>query len=304
MPINLASIRNELLPGLRALTGTYDQIPREWDQMFDTGTSEMALERTAEMAYLGYAQLKTEGGNTTFDNAAGERFIWNQEHLELGLGYAITRKAIDDNLYKRQFNPANLNLMESFNQTKEFICANVFNTGNVYNTAVGGDYVSMINASHPVDGTTYSNTFTTAADLSESSLLAGQVAIRTNFVDQRGKKIYARARKLVVPPALEPVAVRLLKTQLRPGTADNDVNAIMFTGGGIKDGYLVNDYLTSTFAWFLLTNKEGLLFLTRKKFEMDMQVDFITDNLLVKGYERYSASYFNPRAVFGTFPTS
>jgi hypothetical protein len=304
MPINLSSIKNELLPGLRALTGKYDQIPREWDQIFDVGKSEMALERTVEMAYLGYAQLKTEGAATTFDNAAGERFTYNQEHSELALGYAITRKAVDDNLYKRQFNPANLNMMQSFNQTKEILGANVLNTANVYNAAVGGDGVSLLNTAHPIDGGTYSNTFSTAADLNESTLLNAMIQIRTGFLDQRGLKMYARARKLVIPPALEPTALRLIKTALRPGTADNDINAIMFTTGGLKDGYLVDDYLTSSFAWFLLTNIPGLLYLERVPFEMDMQVDFTTDNLLVKAYERFSFSYFNPRALFGTFPTS
>jgi hypothetical protein len=304
MPINLSSIKNELLPGLRALTGTYDQIPREWDQMFDVGKSEMTVERTVEMAFLGFAQLKTEGAATTFDNAAGERFVWNQEHLELALGYAITRKAVDDNLYKRQFNPANLNMMQSFNQTKEIIAANVFNTGNVFNAAVVGDGVSLFNTAHPIDTGTYSNTFATAADLNESSLYNGMIQIRTGFLDQRGLKMYARARKLVIPPALEPTAIRLVKTALRPGTADNDINAISWLTGGLKDGYLVNDYLTSPFAWFLLTNIKGLLYLERVPFEMDMQVDFTTDNLLVKAYERYSFSHFNPRAAFGTFPTS
>jgi hypothetical protein len=304
MPINLGSIKNELLPGLRALTGKYDQIPREWDQIFDVGKSEMALERTVEMAYLGYAQLKTEGAATTFDNAAGERFTYNQEHTELALGYAITRKAVDDNLYKRQFNPANLNMMQSFNQTQEILAANVLNIANVYNAQVGGDGVSLVNAAHPIDGGTYSNTFATAADLNESSLLNGMIQIRTGFLDQRGLKMYARGRKLVIPPQLEPVALRLLKTQLRPGTADNDVNAIMWTGGGLKDGYLVDDYLTSPYAWFLLTNIPGLLYLERVPFEMDMQVDFTTDNLLVKGYTRFSYSYYTPRAIFGTFPTS
>jgi hypothetical protein len=304
MPINLSSIKNELLPGLRALTGTYDQIPREWDQMFDVGKSEMALERTVEMAYLGFAQLKTEGAATTFDNAAGERFVWNQEHVEIALGYAITRKAVDDNLYKRQFNPANLNMMQSFNQTKEIVAANVFNTGNVFNAAVGGDGVSLFNTAHPIDTGTYSNTFATAADLNEASLYNGMIQIRTQFLDQRGLKMYARARKLVIPPALEPTAIRLVKTALRPGTADNDINAISWLTGGLKDGYLVNDYLTSSFAWFLLTNIKGLLYLERVPFEMDMQVDFTTDNLLCKAYERYSFSYYNPRSAFGTFPTS
>src|SRR5487761_2341721 len=137
MPIALSAIRNELLPGLRGVIGKYEMIPRIYDKMFDIGSSEMALERTSEMRYLALAQLKGEGGSTLFDEGAGERFVWNQEHMEIGLGYAITRKAIDDNLYKRQFNPSNLGLIESFAQTKEIYGANVFNTGFAVNSAIG-----------------------------------------------------------------------------------------------------------------------------------------------------------------------
>ena len=116
--------------------------------------------------------------------------------------------------------------------------------------------------------------------------------------------MFARARKLIVPPQLEPVAIRLVKTELRPGTADNDVNAIMMTAGGLPECYMVNDFLTSAYAWFLLTNIDGLSYMERIKFETDMQVDFVTDNLLVKGYERYSFGYYNWRAIYGNFPTS
>jgi hypothetical protein len=263
----------------------------------------MALERTAEMRYLGYAQLKTEGGQTRFDNGAGERYIYNQEHTEIGLGYAITRKAIDDNLYKTQFHPSNLGLIESFHQTKEIFGANILNTGTVYNSAVGGDGQALYSTAHPIDGGTVANMPVTQQDLNEGSLLNSMIGVRTNFRDQAGLKIFARARKLIVPPQLEPVAIRLTKTDLRPGTADNDVNAIHATAGGLSEGYMVNDFLTSPYAWFLLTNIDGLAYMTRVGFETDMQVDFVTDNLLVKGYERYSFGYYNWRATYGNFPT-
>jgi hypothetical protein len=129
------------------------------------------------------------------------------------------------------------------------------------------------------------------------------ISIRTNFKDQAGLKIFARGRRLVIPPQLEPVAIRLTKSELRPGTSDNDVNAIMMTAGGLSEGYIVNDYLTDTNNWFLLTNIDGLAYMERVKFESDMQVDFVTDNLLVKGYERYSFGYYNWRSIFGSFPT-
>ena len=139
-------------------------------------------------------------------------------------------------------------------------------------------------------------------DLNEASLLNAQTSIRQLFRDNRGLRLQARARKLIVPLALEPVAIRLLKTVLRPGTADNDVNAILETSGGIPDGFLAHDYLSSPTAWFVKTDQEGLLYLQRVAFEMDMQVDFTTDNLLVKGYERYSFSHYDPRAIWGSFP--
>jgi len=304
MAINLAAIKDLLLPGLRGLTGKYEQIPKQWDKVFTKFDSKMALERTAEMRYLGLAQLKTEGGQTKFDNNAGERYIYNQEHTELGLGYAITRKSIDDNLYKTQFHPSNLGLIESFAQTAEIYAANVLNTATTYNAAVGGDGVALCSTAHPIDGGTYANTPTTQVDLNEATLLNGMISIRTNFKDQAGLRLFSRGRKLIVPPQLEPVAIRLTKTELRPGTADNDVNAILSTAGGIPEGYMVMDFLTSQYAWFLLTNIAGLAFMNRIPFETDMQVDFVTDNLLVKGYTRYSFSYFNSRCIWASFPTS
>ena len=303
MAVNLSAIKDLLLPGLRGVEGKYEQIPSQYDKIFTKHDSKMALERTAEMRFLGLAQLKTEGGQTAFDNGAGERYVYNQEHTEIALGYAITRKAIDDNLYKTQFMPSNLGLIESFHQTKEIYGANVLNTATTYNASVGGDGKALCANDHPIDGGTVSNIPSTPVELNESTLLAGMIAIRTAFRDQAGLKIFARGRKLVVPPQLEPVAIRLTKTELRPGTSDNDVNAIMMTAGGLSEGYMVNDFLTSTKAWFLLTNIDGLSYMERVKFESDMQVDFVTDNLLVKGYERYSFAYYNFRAIWGSFPT-
>jgi len=303
MAVNLSAIKDLLLPGLRGIEGKYEQIPSQYDKIFTKHSSKMALERTAEMRFLGYAQLKTEGGQTAFDNGAGERFIYNQEHVEIGLGYAITRKAIDDNLYKSQFNPSNLGLMESFQQTKEIYAANILNTATTYNASIGGDGKALCATDHPIDGGTVANKPTTDVELNEATLLNGMIAIRTNFRDQAGLKVFARGRKLIVPTQLEPTAIRLTKTELRPGTADNDVNAIMSTAGGLPEGYMVNDYLTDSNNWYLLTNIDGLSYMSRVPFETDMQVDFVTDNLLVKGYERYSFSYYNWRAVYGSFPT-
>jgi phage major head subunit gpT-like protein len=303
MAVNLSAIKDLLLPGLRGIEGKYEMIPSQYDKIFTKHTSKMALERTAEMRFLGLAQLKTEGGQTSFDNGSGERFVYNQEHIEIGLGYAITRKAIDDNLYKSQFAPSNLGLMESFQQTKEIYAANILNTATTYNAAIGGDGKALCATDHPIDGSTVANRPTTDVDLNEATLLNGMIGVRTAFKDQAGLKVFARARKLIIPPQLEPIAIRLLKTELRPGTADNDVNAIISTTGGLPESYMVNDFLTSTSAWFLLTNIDGLSYMERVKFETDMQVDFVTDNLLAKGYERYSFAYYNWRSIYGSFPS-
>ena len=303
MAVNLSAIKDLLLPGLRGIEGKYEMIPSQYDKIFTKHDSKLALERTAEMRYLGLAQLKTEGGQTSFDNNAGERYVYNQEHNEIALGYAITRKAIDDNLYKTQFHPSNLGLIESFQQTKEIYGANILNTATTYNANIGGDGVALVATNHPIDGGTVANRPLVDVELNESTLLNAMISIRTNFKDQAGLKVFARGRKLVVPPALEPTAIRLTKTELRPGTADNDVNAILTTAGGLPEGYMVNDFLTSATAWFLLTNIDGLSYMERVKFETDMQVDFVTDNLLVKGYERYSFAYYNWRSIFGSFPS-
>lgn len=256
------------------------------------------------MRYLGFAQLKQEGAPTSFDNAAGQRYTYNAEHFEIGLGYAITRKAIDDNLYKSEFGPSNDGLMESFKETEEMYCANVLNTGSTYNPNIGGDGVALVSASHPIDGATIANQPSPDVDLNETSLLNSLISIRTTWKDNAGLKIRARGRKVIAPPALEPICLRLFRSELRPGTATNDVNAILGMNDSLKEGYMIYDYLTSNFAWFILTNHDGLIFFNRKPYEADMSIDFTTDNLLVKGYQRYVPSYYDWRCLFGTYPTS
>jgi hypothetical protein len=304
VPIALGALRNELLPGLFDVRGSYDMIPRQWDKVYKTRNSKMAVERSTQMAFLGLPFLKTEGAATQFDNEAGERWNWNIEAFEVALGYAMTRKAIDDNLYKAQFNPTNLKMQEVFAQFKEIQAANVLNTATVVIPGLGGDGVPLASIAHPVDGATWANRFSVDLSLNEASLLQGQVNVRATFVNERNVKILARARQLIVPVALEPIAIRLLKTELRPGTADNDTNAILSTAGGLPEGYIALDFLTSPFAWFLKTNIEGLIHILRIPFEMDMWVDNVTDNLLVKGYERYTFAYNDPRCLYCSFPTS
>lgn len=304
MAVNIASIRDLLLPGLMDVTGKYKQIPRQYSKLFKTHQSNMALERTVQMRFMGMAQLKFEGAATSFDNNSGERFVWNLEPIEAGLGYAITRKAIDDNLYQGSFMPTNLGLNKSFSEFWEVEAASVLNTANVYDAAQGGDGQPLLSVSHPYDNGTWSNTTSTPMDLNEASLLVGQKAVRKNFVDEAGLKVRARARMLAVPVDLEDVAIRLTKTELRPGTGNNDVNAILSTSGGLPGGYEVFDYFTSARAWFLKTDIDGLVHLQRVAYETDMYCDFITDNLLVKGYERAYFGFNDPRAIWGQMPTN
>ena len=304
MPVALSQIRDLLLPGLWGVSGKYPMIERQWPNVFRQTDSNMALERRTAMRYLGFAQLKQEGAPTSFDNSAGQRYTYNAEHFEIGLGYAITRKAIDDNLYKSEFGPSNDGLMESFKETEEIYAANVFNSGTTYNANVGGDGVALFSTVHPIDQATIANRPSPDVDLNETSLLNACTTIRGTWLDNASLKIHARGRKLLIPYQLEPIALRLFRSELRPGTAQNDVNAILHMNESLKEGFMVWDYLTSAYAWMVLTNHEGLVFFNRKSFETDMSVEFTTDNLLVKGYQRYVPTYYDWRSVWGTFPTS
>lgn len=304
MPVALSSIRNLLLPGLWAVTGKYDQLPAVRKRIFKERKSNMALEQSTSVRYIAQAYIKQEGAPTTSDNASGQRFTYNQTHNELGVSFAITRKAIDDNLYKNEFGPAVMGLNDAFDRTNEAFAADVLNSAATYQAAIGGDGVAFASTAHPVDGGTFSNMASPAASLNETSLLNGQIAINANFRDNANQRMNAKPRLLVVPPQLQPTAIRLLKTELRPGTGNNDVNAILSTQGGVPDGYEVWNYLTSQFAWFLQTNQDGLVYMNRTPYETDMSVEFSTDNLLVKGYQRNSYSYNEPRSMYFSFPTS
>jgi len=305
MAINTSQIRDLLRPGLREVEGDYPNIPTQYKRVFKSTPSTMQIERTAHVAYMGLAQMKQEGGATGFDNAAGQRWVYNAETYEVGLAYAITRKAIRDNLYKTEFKPTALGLAKAFKEFWEIQAFNLLNNGTTYDASIVGDGKALFATDHPVDGATAANRFSTDLDLNEASLMQAIKNIRTNWVDERNLKISGRPRRdgLLVPVALMDVAERITKTELRPGTADNDINADRTVEGGITD-YMVCDYLTSNYVWFVLSQNEGLKFFERDGYETDMWVDNLTDNLLVKAYQRASPSYTDWRAAYGSFPTS
>jgi hypothetical protein len=304
MSVNLTAIRSLLLEGLNDVTGSYEMIPKQWDKVFTTRTSHKNQETIAQMAFLALPALKSEGAQAAMDNGAGERWKWNFIHQTVALGYAITREAIEDNLYKTSFQPTNLKMQEAFAQYKEITAANILNLCATTITGLGGDGKALAAVDHPVDGSTWANTSATPKDLNEASLITIQQTIPQTFVNERGLRIMARARGLVVPHALEAVAHRLTKTELRPGTANNDINAIKTVAGGLPDGVTVMSFLTSNYQWFVTTNIDGLLHFKRRAYDMDMQPDFLTMNLLVMGSERYSFGFNDPRAIWAESPTS
>lgn len=302
MPVSTSQIPGLLLPGVRKLKGDYAEVPAVWPKLFSSGNSEMQTERTLSMRYLPLPALKGQGQQTYFDQGAGQRYAYTHTHIAVGLGYVFTREALDDNLYKSAFNPTNLGLLKSFKQFKEIVAADVFNTGNTYNAANGGDGVALFSTAHPVDGYSVQNTPTNQIQLSESSLMLAANQIR-RFRDNAGLQVGAQARLLLVPLELRHIAKRLSEAHLRPGTANNDI-ASMKENDDFRDGYIVNQYLTSPYAWFVLSDQGGFIHLSRTPFESSMHVDFTTDNLMVKGYERYYLGYDDWRAGWGTFPTN
>jgi hypothetical protein len=302
MAVSTAQIPALLLPGVRKIKGDYAEIPTQWSQVFATYDSDLQVERTVSAEYLPLAALKNQGMPTNFFNSSGQRYVYNHVHVQIGLGYSFTREAIDDNLYKKQFDPTNLGLIKSFRQTKEIIAADVFNTGNNINPTIGGDNVALFSTQHPIDGGVVPNTPLNQIGLNEATLLYANNVIR-RFRDNAGLIISAQGKKLLVPVELRHVAKRLMETPLRTGTSNNDVSAIK-ENEDMADGYLTMDFLTSPYAWFVLSDQGGFIMLQRVSFETSMQVDFTTDNLLVKAYERYIASFDDWRAGFGSYPTN
>lgn len=301
MAMTTAQVRDLLLPGLNAVFGDYDAFPAQWSDIFERHSSEMAYERDVEVKMLGLAQLRAEGQATAFEDP-GERFVHVYRHVGVALGFVMTKFAIRDNLYKQRFGPNTRALKFSLAQTKEVYGANVLN--NARNAAAqfaGGDGVPLLSTSHPIDVGTVANTATVQADLNETSLQDAIIAIR-RFRDPAGLRVMVKPQKLIIPPDLQFIATRLLSSNLRVGTADNDVNALRELAA-IPQGFAINDFLTNVRSWYVKTNcPDGLKHFSRDPLETDMYVDFGTDNLLTKATERYSFGWSNWRAMYGCMP--
>lgn len=298
MTINTAAIRSLLEPTLNAIFGDYDEIPTRWSEIFAKNTAEKAVETDVEMKYTSFAFETAEGVSTTYEDM-GERSKYVYVMQGLRLGFIITAYAIKDNLYKSRFGPQTRTLKFSFRQTKEVRGANVLN--NAFSSSyTGGDGVSLCNTGHPTDGANQSNTFTTQADLNETSLQDMLTDIRQAKDVSDAMRISLQPEKLIVPAELEWTAIRLLRSELRVSTGDNDINAVKYANA-ISGGFSVNEYLTDSNAWFIKTNcPDGLKYFERDQMETSMQPDFDTDNLKVKGHERYAFGWSNWRGIYGT----
>ena len=305
MAISRSQLVKELEPGLNALFGLeYSRYENQHAEIYTTETSDRAFEEEVMLSGFASAPTKQEGAGVVFDQA-GETFTARYNHETIALAFAITEEAIEDNLYDRLAARYTRALARSMANTKQVKAANVLNNAQV-TTAVGGDGVSLINTSHPLaTGGTFSNVLATAADLNETSLEQSLIDI-AGFVDERGLKIAAQGIKMIIPKELQFTAERLMKTPQRVGTADNDINAIV-SMGMIPQGYRVNNFLTDTDSFFILTDiPNGLKHFIRSPVKTAIEGDFDTGNVRFKARERYSFGFSDPRCIFGNgnLPTS
>jgi len=300
MAISRAQLLKELLPGLNALFGLeYARYGEEHKEVYETEKSERSFEEETKLSGFSAAPVKAEGTAISYDNAQ-EAFTARYNHETIALGFSITEEAIEDNLYDSLSARYTKGLARAMAYTKQVKAAAVLN--NAYNAAyVGGDGVSLLNSAHPlVNGGTNANTPSTAADLNETSLENAVIQIAA-WTDERGLLIAARPKKLIVPPALMFVATRLLETELRVGTNNNDINAIK-NNGAVPEGYTVNHFLTATNAWFLTTDvPNGLKHFERTPLANSMDGDFDTGNVRYKSRERYSFGWSDPLGIYGSY---
>jgi hypothetical protein len=299
MAISRAQLLKELLPGLNALFGLeYARYGEEHKEIFETETSERSFEEETKLSGFSAAPVKNEGSAIAYDNAQ-EAWTARYNHETIALGFSLTEEAIEDNLYDSLSGRYTKALARAMAYTKQVKAANILNNaftaGYTY-----GDGQTLCSTAHPlVSGGTNSNTPAVQADLNETSLENAVIQIAA-WTDERGLLIAAKPKKLVIPPALQFVATRLLETELRVGTTDNDINAIK-NNGSIPDGYTVNHFLTDTNAWFLTTDvPNGLKHFVRSPLAQTMDGDFDTGNVRYKSRERYSFGASDPLGIFGS----
>jgi hypothetical protein len=299
MAISRAQLLKELLPGLNALFGLeYARYGEEHKEVYETETSERSFEEETKLSGFSAAPVKNEGSAIAYDNAQ-EAWTARYNHETIALGFSLTEEAIEDNLYDSLSGRYTKGLARAMAYTKQVKAAAVLNNGFTtgYN---GGDGVPLFSASHPlVNGSVNSNIPSTASDLNETSLEAAVIQI-AGWTDERGLLIAAKPKKLVVPPALQFVATRLLETELRVGTNDNDINAIK-NNGSVSEGYAINHFLTDTNAWFLTTDvPNGMKHFVRTPLQNSMDGDFDTGNVRYKSRERYSFGWSDPLGMYGS----
>ena len=299
MAISRAQLLKELLPGLNALFGLeYARYGEEHKEIFEIETSERSFEEETKLSGFSAAPVKNEGSAIAYDNGQ-EVFTSRYTHETIALGFSLTEEAIEDNLYDSLSARYTKALARAMSYTKQTKAAAVLNNG--FNSSyAGGDGVALFSASHPlVNGGTNANTPSTQVDLNETSLEAAVIQI-AGWTDERGLLIAAKPKKLVIPPSLMFVATRLLETELRVGTSDNDINAIK-NNGSIPEGYTVNHFLTDTNGWFLTTDvPNGLKHFVRTPMSTGMDGDFDTGNVRYKSRERYSFGWSDPLGMWGS----
>jgi len=298
MAISRAQLLKELLPGLNALYGLeYEKYENEHSEIYETETSDRSFEEEVKLSGFGAAPVKAEGASISYDNAQ-EHYTARYNHETVAMGFSITEEAMEDNLYDSLSARYTKALARAMAYTKQTKAAALLNTG--FSSFNSGDGVTLFATTHPtVGGGTNANKLATNADLNETSLEQAVIDIAA-FTDERGLLIAARPRKLIVPPALMFVATRLLQTELRTGTADNDTNALR-SNGSIPEGYRVNHYLTDTDAFFITTDiPNGMKHFVRTPMATAMDGDFDTGNVRYKARERYSFGVSDPLGIFGS----
>ena len=300
MAISRAQLAKELEPGLNALFGMeYNRYENQHAEIFDTESSDRSFEEEVMLSGFGAAPVKAEGSGVAFDDAQ-EAYTARYNHETIAAAFSITEEAVEDNLYDRLSSRYTRALARSMAHTKQVKAAAVLNNAFTAGASAGGDGVALCDASHPLtNGGTFNNEPSTAADLNETSLEDALISI-AGFVDERGLIIALKGMKLIIPRQLQFVAERLLVSNLRVGTADNDVNAIK-NMGMLPEGYTINHFLTDTDAFFIKTDApNGFKYFERTPLSTSMEADFDTGNMRYKARERYAFGFSDPRAVFGS----